>query len=184
MEEKMKKSTAAKNVFILAIISCALLVFCCVGVIFASFYDYRAGSSGPHQINKLGYVEITTNVNNDVVLYPGCSYDYNFNITNSVNGGQNGTLPIVITDVSVVNISYQNAKGDVVVLNNDVVTYSITSYTTTAIASNGTGVVQGSLQVKPSATYNTMVDIDSSSYLTNKSTKVFVTLLFKVSEAV
>ena len=184
MEENMKKSTAARNVFILAIMACALLVFCCIGVIFASFYDYKAGATGPHQINKLGYTEVTTNVDNDIVLYPGCSSNFSFTITNSVKNGEYGTLPIVINSISVVSIAYQNAEGNMVTLNNGVITYNISSFTNTAIASNGTGTVQGSIQVSPAAAYNTEVPINSPNYLTNQSTKVYITLLFNVSEAI
>ena len=71
-----------------------------------------------------------------------------------------------------------------VTLNNGVITYNITSFTNTAIASNGTGTVQGNIQVSPAAAYNTEVPINSPNYLTNQSTKVYITLLFNVSEAV
>lgn len=182
----MPTSRAKTSVWILTIVLCALLVFGCVGTIFAAFYDFKAGSSGPHTINKLGFVEVTTPVANDVIIYPGATHNVTFTIQNTVNGGQNGTLPIRITNISVLKIEATNVNGTVINLDNDVVTFTINSYTTTTIASNGTGTVTGTLSVKNSAVYNntSSVNVNTTSYLTNQSSKITVTFLFNVAEAV
>lgn len=182
----MPTSHARVSVWILTIALCALLVFGCVGIIFAAFYDYKAGSSGPHQINKLGYVEITTPVANDVVVYPGSSNNVSFTIQNSVNGGTYGTLPIRITNITVSRIEAVNVNGTRITLDNGVVNFVVTSYTTTAIASGSTGTVSGTLTVGSSATYSnsSAVNVNTTSYLTNQSSIITVTFLFEVAEAV
>lgn len=182
----MSTSRKRISVWTLTIVLCALLVFGCVGIIFAAFYDYDAGSSGPHQINKLGYVEVTTPVANDVVVYPGASHNVTFTVQNSVHGGAYGTLPIRITNVTVSRIEATNVNGTRITLDNNVVNFTVNTFTSTTIQTGQTGTVTGTMTVKTPSLYSSgsAINVNSASFLTNESSIITITFLFEVEEAV
>ena len=182
----MPTSRRIAPVWILAIVLCSILVFGCVGTIFAAFYDYKAGSSGPHTINKIGYTEVTTPVATDIVVYPGLTQNFSFTVQNTTGGGTYGTLPIRITNITVSKVEIENVNGNTIQLDNNVVSVTVSSYTTTTINAGGTGTVSGSLTVASPATYSSSsrVNVNTTGYLTNQASKIIVTFLFEVREVV
>lgn len=184
----MKKQLTKAGYILLLTASLLLIVFS-FGITFAAFHAYKAASSGPHTINKLGYTAITVTSTDKV--YPGATVNGAFSITNQVQSGY-GTLPIVIDSITVQKIeAYVPGVSDPVELttgSGGVVSYTLNraGIEGQAIASGATRNVSFSMTFATSATYSDaqtgLVTLDTPDYLINQTTKIVVTFLIDVQQ--
>lgn len=183
------KKQVSKTSYTLLLTATVLLICFSVGVVFCAFYDYRSGSSGAHTINKLGYIEVTANIN-DQPVYPGASFDASFTIKNSVKQGY-GTLPIVVENIEVLSIQAKLRDDTLVNLStgsSGVVQYVLdkNSIVNTVIQSGQTADINFNLTIKSSATYDDafggIITEDSQDYLINQTQNLVVTFRLLVEE--
>lgn len=183
----MKKQLTKAGIVLLSAVSLLVIVFS-AGITFAAFHDYKAASSGPHQINKLGYVDVQ--VTSTQQVYPGATVDASFTIENAVQTGY-GTLPIVVDSISVSKI--EAYVPDVVspvelsVGSGGVVSYTLDhSIEGQTIASGQTRSVNFQMTFINSATYadsqTSTITVDTPDFLVNQTSKIVVTFSINVEQ--
>lgn len=183
----MKKQLTKAGTVLLSAVSLLVIVFS-AGITFAAFHDYKAASSGPHQINKLGYVDVQ--VTSTQQVYPGATVDASFTIENAVQTGY-GTLPIVVDSISVSKIeAYVPDVASPVELSvgsGGVVSYTLDhSIEGQTIASGQTRSVNFQMTFINSATYadsqTSTITVDTPDFLVNQTSKIVVTFSINVEQ--